>query len=340
MKWIYDLSYEMLKTEFAGANLKKFTTDQVFQWLYFKNIQDVNLWSNISKTDRQFLESNYNTSLIGVVRATGDEHGTRKFLLELHDKLRIEAVLIPEKHHFTFCISTQAGCPLACRFCATGLLGFKRNLTAGEIISQILVLKNEIRYYTGKLNIVLMGMGEPLLNYENLEQALKIMTSAKAMNISPRNITISTSGILEPLKRFEKTFPRVKISFSLNASDDLMRETLMPISKKEKLADILDYFRDTKLDRIHRITFEYVLLKGVNDSTQDARKVAALLRGIPCKINVIPYNRNESLPFKTPSEQEVNAFADYLHEKGYTVIVRWSKGKEIRSACGQLAGEE
>ncbi len=339
MKWIYDLTYDQLKEEITALGLKTFTVDQVFQWLYEKNNQDINTWSNIAKTNRAVLADQYDTVLDNIVGYDEDDQGTQKFLFELKDRRQVESVLIKEKDHYTFCISSQVGCALRCQFCATGRMGFHRNLTPGEILSQILALKKELTGYTGKLNIVFMGMGEPLLNYENLKQALEIITHEKGIAISPRNITLSTAGILEKLRLFETDFPRVKISFSLNAPESGLRETLMPISRKEKLEKILEYFRGAAAGRKHRITFEYVLLKGVNDSPEDAMKIVKLLHGIPCKINLIPYNKIERLAFETPEPGSVEAFGDFLHSKGFTVIIRWSKGRGIQSACGQLAIE-
>lgn len=340
MKWIYDLTFEQLKEEITAAGIKKFTAAQIFQWLYEKNTRDIDAWSNIAKPTRAALAKQYDASLNKIIAKKEDHSGAKKILFELSDGYRIEAVLIKEKDHYTFCISTQVGCALNCSFCATGRMGFKRNLSPGEILSQVLSLEKEIPGYTGKLNIVLMGMGEPLMNYENLKQALEIITSEKGINISPRNITLSTAGILEKIRRFEKDFPRVKISFSLNAPETVLRESLMPISRKEKLPDILDYFRAAAAGRKHRITFEYVLIKGVNDSLDHARLTSNLLRGIPCKINLIPYNPTDSIGFETPDPGDVEIFSDYLHSKGYTVIIRWSKGRDIKSACGQLAGEK
>ena len=363
LKWIYDLSYEELEKDIAHLYLPRFVADQVCRWLYEKNINDIACWSNISKKNRETLSQTYDIRLNKVLEVQADREGNRKYLIELKDKYKIEAVLIKEKKHFTMFISTQVGCALKCKFCATGRMGFKRNLSSGEILSQALLLKKDAAENSApgqkeKINIVFMGMGEPLLNYENLSRALQLITSEKGIGISPRNITVSTAGILDGIKRLEKDFPRLKLSFSLNAPAAALREELMPISKKEKLDDILAYFRHTP--RKHRVTFEYVLIKGVNDSLQDAEKTAALLRGIPCKINLIPYNpggsgvnleskvllaakRLNAPPrewgFETPAEPEVEAFCEYLHSRGYTVIIRWSKGREIKSACGQLATE-
>ena len=339
MIWIYDLTCEQLKNALFIAGMKPFVTDQVFQWLYGKNQPDIAEWLNISKTNRSTLAQTYDTKPITAIDISKDDQGTKKILFQLADNYRVESVLIKEKTHYTFCISTQVGCALKCSFCATGAMGFKRDLTAGEILCQVLMLKKELVQYTGKINLVFMGMGEPLLNYDNLKQAIEIITAEKGIGISPRNITISTAGILENIIRFETDFPRVKISFSLNGSSSAMREELMPISKKEKLTDILNYFRSTAGQRKHRITFEYVMLKGINDSLKDAAKIVKLLHGIPCKINLIPYNPTAAIAYKTPDVKTVEAFDDYLHSKGHTVIVRWSKGKNIKSACGQLAAE-
>ncbi len=334
LKWIYDLSYHELKEEIAGAGMPDFTIIQVFQWIYGKNLEDISAWSNISKTNRQVLAREYDTCLDKVADIKSDQEGTRKFLIELKDGKRIEAVLIPEKHHYTFCISTQVGCALGCKFCATGKMGFSRDLSSGEILSQVLILKKEIKEYTGKLNLVFMGMGEPLLNYENLKKALEIITAGKGMAISPRNITVSTAGILKGIQRLEADFPRIKVSLSLNAPDARLREELMPISRKEQLSGILGYLRQTR--RKYRITFEYVLLRGINDSLADAKKLAAMVKGIPGKINLIPCNEADGIEFQTPLQSVVDGFSEYLHEKGFTVVVRWSKGQAIRSACGQL----
>ncbi len=337
MNWFYDLSERDLKDTIKSLGLKEFVSSQISTWLLKKNVFDPFEWGNISKENRKVLSENLDFSLNRVVRIDKDPSGTRKFLIELSDGNRIESVLIKEKNHFTFCISSQVGCALGCKFCATGNLGFKRDLSSGEIISQVLLLKKDLEDYKGKINLVFMGMGEPLLNYKNLKKALLILTNEKGVGISPRRITVSTAGILKNLKKLEIDFPNIKISFSLNSSDNIQRGRVMPVSKKETLDDIIDYFRSKK--RKHRITFEYVIIDGVNDSLDDGDKIMKLLRGIPSKINIIPYNPNDFAEFKTPSEKKIDDFAEHLAEKGMTVMVRWSKGRDIRSACGQLAGD-
>jgi len=335
MKWIYDLSYDEFKEEILALNFQHYVADQVFQWLYAKNKLDMSLWSNVGKNNKITLAEHFDFSLNTILAESSDGEGTRKFLLQLHDNAKIETVLITEKDHYTGCISTQVGCPLGCRFCATGRLGFKRNLSSGEILGQVLHLRQSLGDYKGQLNLVFMGMGEPLLNYLNLKKALDIITCSNWLALSPRHITVSTAGILEKIKQFDADFPGMKLSFSLNAIDSAMREELMPISKTEKMTTLLKYIQSSH--RKCRVTFEDVLLKDINDSLTHAQKLADLLKNIPCKINLIPYNENEAIPFQRPAKETVEAFGNYLFSRNYTVIIRWSKGRDIRSACGQLA---
>jgi len=337
MKWLYDLSRQELGDVVKELGMKDFVSDQLTTWVFGKTVTDPESWRNISKENRQSLIKHVDFALNDVAEIERDPSGTAKFLIELRDGRRIEAVLIPEKNHYTFCISSQAGCALGCKFCATGNLGFKRNLTSGEIVSQVLLLKKELGDYSGKINLVFMGMGEPLLNYDPLKKALRLLTDERGVGISPRRITVSTAGILRNLKKLEDDFPNVKISFSLNGSDNDQRMKIMPISGTEPLENIIEYFRSRK--RKHRITFEYVIMEGVNDSEADRDRILKLVRGIPSKINIIPYNPNDFAPFRTPSEKKIDEFAEYLAQKGMTVMVRWSKGRDIRSACGQLAGK-
>jgi 23S rRNA (adenine2503-C2)-methyltransferase len=333
--WILERQLAELKEELRAAGFRAFTARQVFQWVYHKNNQTPSAWSNIAKVDREKLDGLYGWDPRPILESRSDDQGTRKLLIGLADGLQIETVLIREKDHYTFCLSTQVGCALACRFCATGTMGFRRNLGAGEMLTQVLTLKKELGDYAGKLNLVFMGMGEPLLNYENLARALRTITEPDGLNISPRHVTVSTAGILENLKKLEHDFPLVKIAFSLNASTADLRADLMPVSRRENPERLLAYFREHK--RRQRITFEYVLLRGVNDSPAQARQLARLLHGIPAKVNLIPYNENPALPFQRPGEAAVESFRAVLLERNLTVITRWSKGQSIRSACGQLA---
>ena len=333
--WILERELDELKAELCAAGFRDYVARQVFQWFYHKNNQDPASWSNIARAGREALLGLYDWDPRPVLDRQGDKRGTRKYLVGLADGNEIETVLIPEKGHYTFCLSSQAGCALACTFCATGAMGFRRNLTAGEIVSQVLTLKKELGDYAGRINLVFMGMGEPLLNYDNLARALRIICADDGLNVSPRHVTVSTAGILENIEKLENDFPLVKIAFSLNAPDPLLRSELMPISRREGLDSLLAYFREHQ--RRQRITFEYVLLAGINDSPAQARQLANLLQGIPAKVNLIPYNPNPRLPFRRPDESAIEKFRSVLLGKGLTVITRWSKGEEIRSACGQLA---
>jgi 23S rRNA (adenine2503-C2)-methyltransferase len=333
--WILERSLIELQDELRLAGFRGYTAQQIFQWLYQKNNQDPSTWSNLARQAREKLSGLYDCGCRPVLSVRSDTQGTAKYLIGLADGLKVESVLIKEKEHYTFCLSTQVGCALACRFCATGAMGFRRNLSAGEIVSQVLTLKKELGDYSGRLNLVFMGMGEPLLNYENLNLALQRITSVDAFNISPRHVTVSTVGILENLKKLECDFPQIKIAFSLNAPDDELRVKLMPVSRRESLDSLLEYFRGRKSRQ--RLTCEYVLLKGVNDSPAQARELVRLLHGIPAKVNLIPYNENPSLPFQRPDEAAVEKFRAELVKRGLTVITRWSKGGSIASACGQLA---
>jgi 23S rRNA (adenine2503-C2)-methyltransferase len=337
-RWIYDFSFEELKGELNALQFPSFSTDQIFQWLYLKNEPNIQLWSNISKGKREILEKHFNTQPLQIQTVQRGSDGTSKFLLRLWDDKKIEAVLIPEKTHYTLCVSSQVGCPRKCTFCATGRMGFLRNLSSGEILSQILLLRRRIGSPKTKINIVFMGMGEPLLNYSKVRSALHIITAENGMSISPRNITLSTSGILNRIKAVERDFPKLKISFSLNAPDIKLRTKLMPDTREENLADILYHFKHYK--RQNRITFEYILIKGLNDSEKDARQLALLLKGIRCKINLIPLNPIRNFPYFSPSDETVNFFSSTLISRGYTTVIRWSKGKEIQSACGQLTTAE
>lgn len=337
MESIYNLSFEELADIITKEKIKPFVAKQIFSWIYNKTNYDIETWSNISKINKEKIKAVLDTSLDKVEKIERDSSGTRKYLIRLKDDMLIESVLIKEKDHYTFCISSQVGCALKCAFCATGKMGFFRDLSSGEILNQIIILRRELGDYMRKINLVFMGMGEPLLNYDNLIKALKIITDENSLNIAQRNITVSTAGFLENIKQLETNFPKIKISFSLNSSNQKKRETLMPISKKEPIAPILKYFKTNK--RPFRVTFEFVLIRDINDNVEDARELSKLLSGIPCKINLIPYNENNSIDFKTPSKQRVERFSDILFKKGYTVMVRWSKGKEINSACGQLSAD-
>lgn len=334
--WIYDCDFETLARELAKLGMPAYAARQVFRWLYVRKEPDPHQWSDISLVHRRNLADTFDTKLPPVLKESTDEGGTRKVLLELGDGERIEAVFIPEQSHVTFCISSQVGCPLGCAFCATGKMGLRRNLTPGEIISQVLLLNRMMAEPEARFNIVFMGMGEPLLNLDNVLAALDVLTGKEAMGIPQRHITLSTVGFPEALRRLESRFPGIKLSVSIHAADDATRNRLMPATARQSLIELVRYFSSP---RRHPVTFEYVLIRGVNDSFAHARRLARLVSGIHCKVNLIPVNPVKDSGFLPPSESEEERFLAALTRSGIPVTVRRSKGGSIRSACGQLATE-
>ena len=262
--------------------------------------------------------------------------GSRKYLFKLNDGKYIESVLIPERDHYTLCISSQVGCAQGCLFCLTAAGGFERNLTRAEIIAQVRDIKNELHDPEQLRNIVFMGMGEPLANYKNLVSALSTITDNGAgLRFSSRRITLSTAGLVPKLTTLGRD-TLVNLAISLNATDNETRNRLMPINRKYPLEALLNACRQYPLPAGRRITFEYILIKGINDSEDDARRLAKLLQPIRCKINLIPFNPHEGCDFDRPAEAVIQSFYDILFANNYTVIIRRSKGQDISATCGQL----
>ncbi len=316
---------------------KPFRADQVFDWVYKKNVRDFNKMLNISKSTREKFDNTFTIASPFInVEEFNSIDGTKKFRCVLSDGNAIESVYIPEATRTTLCVSTQVGCALGCRFCLTGKLGFKRNLTVSEMVSQVLEAKNRT---TGQTitNIVLMGMGEPLLNYDNVVKFIKILIAPEGLAFAKRKVTLSTSGIIPELERFIKEVD-VSVSISLNAPDDETRSQIMPVNKKYPVKELL---RAASLyPHIHKrmVTFEYVLIQGINDSPEQAEKLAKLLREIRCKINLIPYNENPFSDFKRPSDDAILCFQQILMKHNFTATIRKSRGGDIKAACGQLGG--
>lgn len=305
---------------------------QLALWIYDKGSNDFSEMSDLSKNLRERLNSIAYIDTIKLIKAqTSEVDFSEKFLFELRDGERIETVLMLEKDRITVCVSTQVGCPLRCKFCATGKMGFKRDLTPGEIVDQIIALRGY-----KPTHVVLMGMGEPLLNYENTIKALKIMNSELGLSFAGKRITLSTVGFPDKIRKLANLTMRTRLAISLNAPTDEKRNQLMPINKKRPLKALLEavkyYTKRTK----RRVTFEYVLINGFNDSQKDALELAKLVRGIPCKINLIPYNLVPGLPYEKPPVGRIVAFRDYLLPRCPAVTLRKSKGEDIQAACGQL----
>jgi 23S rRNA (adenine2503-C2)-methyltransferase len=274
-----------------------------------------------------------------VVRSERSEDGTAKFLLRLADGKQIESVFIPDTPSMTFCVSTQVGCAMKCGFCLTGKMGIDRNLTPGEITGQVRVLARELAMLDARFNIVLMGMGEPLHNYDSTMKALRILGDEHGFAMSSRRITLSTVGVLPALERLATEPFMPNLAISLHATTEEQRDMLVPINRKYGLKELLDACRRFPLKRRERITFEYVLLRDVNDTPEDARRLVRLLNGIKGKVNLLPLNEAAGIPYERPSDDRVNRFARILSDHGMTVSVRKSRGRDIRAACGQLITE-
>ena len=330
-------------TEFlVKLGLPKYRGIQVFAWLYKPHVTDFSQMTDLPKDRRDTLadRASFNWPYIAEIERATD--GVVKYGFKLTDDNYIEAVLIPEEDRNTLCVSTQVGCAMGCEFCLTGSIGFKRNLTPGEIVGQVvrvrdwLLDRNEAT--AGLNNIVFMGMGEPLANFDNLLVALDILVEQRGLDFSERRITVSTCGLVPKIIELgQKT--KVNLAVSLHSVDDSIRSKLMPINNKYPVAELLEACRNFPMPKRKRIMFEYILIKGVNDSEADARRLAQQLKGIPCKINLLPYNESESLPYRRPLDETIEYFQQTLRNAGYTVLVRASRGSEISAACGQLAGK-
>ncbi len=326
--------------EFLGPfEKKRYRSIQILRWLYQKGVQSFDEMTNLSKKFRQELSQVSFISILRPLQVEQARDGTKKFLFQLEDGNRIESVLIPDKARLTLCLSTQVGCAFGCRFCLTGKIGWKRNLTVSEIVNQILAVRQTLPEKTSITNIVLMGMGEPLANYENTLKAIGLMTHPDAFKFSSRRITLSTVGLLPELERLSKEKISFCLAVSLNASDEETRSHLMPVNRRYPLNKILGLCKTFPLRPRTRITFEYVMVEGVNDSPQDAKRLLRILKGIPSKVNLIPLNEAPEIPFKSPSEEKIKQFQEILMDGGLTAIVRTSRGREISAACGQLQGK-
>jgi 23S rRNA (adenine2503-C2)-methyltransferase len=317
----------------------KFHARQIFQWIHKRGVTDVELMSDLGRDLRTQLADEFEILTPRVIRTERSIDGTTKLLLQLGDGKQIESVFIPDTPAQTFCISSQVGCAMKCAFCLTGKMGIDRNLTAGEIAGQVRVLARELGMLDDRFNIVLMGMGEPLHNYEATMKALRILADEHGLGLSPRRITLSTVGVLPALERLATEPVMPNLAISLHATTEDQRDLLVPINRKYGLKELLDACRRFPVKRRERITFEYVMLNGVNDTPEDAHRLVRLLHGIRGKVNLLPLNEAAGIPFERPSDDRVNRFARILADRGLTVSVRKSRGRDIRAACGQLITE-
>ncbi len=321
------------------AGESKFRGVQLFEWMYRHGIVSFDSMLNINKSFRKHLEEHYIIQTLQVEkRIPSKEDKSVKILFKTQDNNFIETVSMVDGDRHTVCLSSQSGCALDCSFCATGQQGFGRNLSTGEIVDQLIFVRGNIDQPI--TNVVFMGMGEPFQNYKNVLNAADIFHSPKGFNLASTRITISTAGLLPQIKQFIKEKRRYKLAISLNATDDMVRNKIMPVNKKWPITELIKAGKEYSNQKKRQIMFEYVLLKGINDSENDALQLAQLLKGIPCKLNLIPYNETDGI-YQRPDEAVITRFSKILHENRdeYRVLVRWSKGQDIDAGCGQLAGQ-
>jgi 23S rRNA (adenine2503-C2)-methyltransferase len=336
---IAEMELDELEQTLDTLGKARFHGRQLFQWIHKRGIVDFDEMTDLGRDLRSTLATLFQVDTPIVVRNERSSDGTTKFLLRLADGQLIESVFIPDTPSNTFCISSQVGCAMKCGFCLTGRMGIVRNLTAGEIVGQVRVLARELGMLQSRFNIVLMGMGEPLHNYDAVMKALRILADEHGLAIHPRRITLSTVGVLPALERLATEPLMPNLAISLHATTEEQRDALVPINRKYGIRELLDACRRFPIKRRDRITFEYVMLKDVNDTDEDARRLVRLLHGIRAKDNLLPLNEAAGIPYERPEEARVNRFARILAERGVTVSVRKSRGRDIRAACGQLITE-
>jgi 23S rRNA (adenine2503-C2)-methyltransferase len=341
-----DAMHDALITAGTPEKQAKMRVGQIWQWIYEKGVRDFALMTNLAKAYRAELAEHFVVEVPEVVSKQVSMDGTRKYLMRIAGGHEVETVYIPEEDRGTLCVSSQVGCTLTCSFCHTGTQKLVRNLTAGEIIGQVLVArddlgewpipgapKNETRLLS---NIVLMGMGEPLYNFDNVRDAMKIAMDPEGVSLSRRRITLSTSGVVPEIAK-TATEIGCQLAISFHATTDEVRDKLVPINKKWNIKELLDALRSyPKLSNSERITFEYVMLKDVNDSDADAHRLIKLIRGIPAKINLIPFNEWPGSPYVRSDWDRIQAFADIIYKAGYASPIRTPRGEDIMAACGQL----
>ena len=334
-----ELDRPELEAALQHLGAPKYHGAQIFHWMYRRGVTAFADMTDLPKPLRAKLQAEWTieTPRLGLLKTSED--GTVKYLLELPDRLKIESVYIPDTPSQSFCVSTQVGCAMACAFCLTGKMGLVRQLTAGEIAGQVRVLAQKTGLAGSSFNIVLMGMGEPLHNYDATMKALRILADERGLGVKPKRVTLSTVGLLPALERLATEPLMPNLAISLHATNDEVRNALVPLNKRYDLEALIAVCERFPVAKRRRITFEYVLLADVNDTPDDARRLVRLLSNIKAKVNLLPLNEAPGIPFNRPSDERVNAFARLLSERGLVVSVRRSRGRDIRAACGQLLVE-
>lgn len=309
---------------------------QLAGWIYAKGVTDIRAMSDLPKDFREVLAARAEIAVPEIERRTPSQDGSQKLVLILADGARVQSVLMPDEDRLTLCVSTQVGCGFACAFCLTGTMGLQRNLSAGEIVGQVLAARATLPEGTRITHVVYMGMGEPLANYAATVKSLRLLTDPRALAFSPRRITVSTVGLVSGIEKLAKEDLKVNLAISLHATSNAIRDRIMPVNKGFAIEELLAACRRFPLAFRQRMTFEYVLLDGVNDAPEDARRLVRLLKGIRTRVNLIPFNDWEGSGFARPPLPRILAFQSILLEHGIRATVRWSKGEDIGAACGQL----
>lgn len=336
---IRDLEIGELKKFLLENKEKAFRAKQIFEWLWKKSARSIDEMTNLSKNLRDLLKENFSFNILTVEKKQKSRDRTHKLGFRLSDNELIEGVLIPSKNRYTACISSQIGCTLGCKFCATSKIKFKRNLTVAEIYDQVIEIQNLTK--EKKLdNIVLMGMGEPLLNYKNVMKAIHYMTSEEGLGMSPQRITLSTVGLYENIRQLADDNIKFNLAISLHSCNYDIRKDIMPVTNSNSLSDLKEAIKYFYEKTNSRITFEYLLLRGVNDSLKDAKDLASFCKIVPCKVNIIEYNPVEDTSFEKSGNTATEKFVEFIESKNIILNVRKSKGEDIDAACGQLAGKD
>lgn len=337
MNNIYNYTKEALENYFKEIGESKFRAGQVFDWLYIKRVNNFEEMTNLKKDLIKYLKQNFSMEKLKLVKKQSDVD-VNKYLFELYDGNKIEAVLMRHDYGNSLCVSSQVGCNMGCRFCESGRLKKIRNLNAFELVLQILAVEEDINERVS--HVVLMGIGEPFDNYDNVMKFINIINDPKGINIGIRHITISTCGLVPKIKEFTKEKTGVNLAISLHAPTNEIRDKIMPINKAYKIEDIISAINDYIKATNRRVTFEYILLKDVNDSEECATKLAKLLKGINCYVNLIPYNETSHIEYKTSSKVTINRFYDILKKSNINVTIRREFGSKVSAACGQLRSEQ
>jgi len=333
---LLDLSPAEMEALAESLGAPPYRGRQLAQWIFVKGVTDLDAMSDLPKDFRAALAARASLELPEVERRTPSQDGSQKLVLRYGDGARVQAVLMPDGDRLTLCVSTQVGCGFACAFCYTGTMGLERNLSAGEIVAQVMVAREGLAADLRITHIVYMGMGEPLANYTATVKSLRLLTDPQAFAFAPRRITVSTVGLVSGIERLAKENLRVNLAVSLHATSNEIRDRIMPVNRGFAIEELLAACRRFPLPFRQRMTFEYVLLDGINDSAEDARRLVKLLKGIRGKINLIPFNDWEGSSFARPPLARILDFQTVLLEHGIRATVRWSKGEDIGAACGQL----